>query len=197
MQKLFDRLTRWFGVPISQSKTDDYSPTTKLVIGAMLGSIAVIFQSAGIFTGVGYIFSMMTTGPIVLATLLSVRIGTLTYLVTIILLAIVQPSELLVFPFTTGLLGLSLGIGLQYFKSTLLILLFSSATLTLGIGTLLYGIQFPILGPSVSSQLNLAVILGVFAFSFLYSLIWLKLSIKVFSIFNKVYFRRFSYEKDS
>ena len=95
---------------------DSYSKTIKLVVGALLGSIAVIFQSAGIFTGLGFILSMMSTGPLVLASLLSLRIGVMTYVITVCLLAIFQPSEVLVFLFTTGLLGLSLGIGLKYFK---------------------------------------------------------------------------------
>ena len=34
---------------------DSYSKTIRLVVGALLGSIAVIFQSAGIFTGLGFV----------------------------------------------------------------------------------------------------------------------------------------------
>jgi hypothetical protein len=171
---------------------NDYSITTRLVLGALLGSIAVIFQSAGIFTGIGYILSMMTTGPIVLATLLSVRIGFMTYLVTILLLALFQPSELLVFPFTTGLLGISLGIGLKHFERTFFIIPFSAICLTSGICIILYGLNFPILGPSVSSQISWFVILGVLAFSLLYSWIWLKVSLSIFKLFHKVLSRRFS-----
>ncbi|MEH7158933.1 hypothetical protein [Neobacillus drentensis] len=195
MRTFINRVTSRILGPVLLTNISDYPKTTRLVIGALLGSIAVIFQSAGIFTGVGYILSMMTTGPIVLATLLSARIGGLTFLVTIILLAIVQPSELLVFPFTTGLLGLSLGIGLTYFKRTLLIVAFSSVSLTLGICLLLYGLKFPILGPSVSSHFSIFVILSIFAFSFLYSWIWLKLSIHAFKMIHKVVFRRYSYDK--
>ena len=105
---------------------DSYSKTIKLVVGALLGSIAVIFQSAGIFTGLGFILSMMSTGPLVLASLLSLRIGVMTYVITVCLLAIFQPSEVLVFLFTTGLLGLSLGIGLKYLKKSLLVILFAA-----------------------------------------------------------------------
>jgi hypothetical protein len=195
MQTIIKRVTAWFWYPVFLTKRDDYSQTVRLVCGALLGTIAVIFQSAGIFTGLGYILSMMTTGPIVLATLMSVRIGYLTYVVTIILLAIIQPSELLIFPFTTGLLGLSLGIGLIYFKRTLFIIVFSAVSLTLGIGILLYGLQFPILGPSVSLQPSINVILSAFAFSLLYSWIWMKMSITGFNKFHKVLFRRLSYKK--
>ena len=195
MRTFINSLTSRIWSPVLLTNIDDYSKTTRLVIGALLGSISVILQSAGIFTGVGYIFSMMTTGPIVLATLLSVRIGCMTYFVTIILLAMVQPSELLVFPFTTGLLGLSLGIGINYLKKTLLIVSFSAVSLTLGICLLLYGLKFPVLGPSVSSRLSVMVIISIFAFSLLYSWIWLKLSIHAFKIIHKVVFRRLSYGK--
>lgn len=174
---------------------DGYSKTMRLVVGALLGSIAVIFQSAGIFTGIGYILSMMSTGPLVLASLLSLRIGVMTYFVTIFLLAMFQPSELLVFLFTTGLLGLSLGIGLKYLKRSIFIIPFAALCLTLGISILLYGFKFSILGPSVTSHFSSMVVLGIFTFSLLYSWTWKKLSISAFKVLNKVFSRRLSYRK--
>ncbi|MFS0821794.1 hypothetical protein [Bacillus sp. 1P02SD] len=169
---------------------DKYSKTTRIVIGALLGSIAVIFQSAGIFTGIGYTLSMMSTGPLVLASLMSLRIGLMTYFVTVFLLALLQPSELLVFIFTTGLLGLSLGIGLKYVKKSILIILFSGSCLTLGISLLLYGLKFPILGPSITSHFNSMVVIGTFAFSLLYSWIWKVVSIYVFKVLHPFFSRR-------
>ncbi|KKI90644.1 hypothetical protein WQ54_21685 [Bacillus sp. SA1-12] len=168
---------------------DNNSKTMRLVVGALLGSIAVIFQSAGIFSGIGYILSMMSTGPLVLACLMSLRIGVMTYFLTIFLLAIFQPSELLVFLFTTGLLGLSLGIGLKYLKRSILIISFAAVCLTLGISILLYGLKFSILGPSITTHFNSMVILGIFAFSILYSWIWKKVSISAFKGLNKVFSR--------
>ncbi|WP_428909503.1 hypothetical protein [Niallia sp. Krafla_26] len=154
-----------------------YSKTVRLVFGALLGSIAVILQSAGVFTGVGFIFSMMSTGPLVLSSLLSLRIGVMTYFVTAFLLAVIQPSELLIFLFTTGLLGVSLGFGLKYLRRSVLIVLFAAFCLTLGITLLLYGFKFPILGPSVETQFNGFVIVGTFFFSFFYSWIWKEISL--------------------
>lgn len=169
---------------------DFYSKTTRLVMGSLLGSAAVILQSAGIFTGLGYILSMLTTGPIVLACLLSLRIGLITYFVTIFLLAVVQPSELLVFPFTTGLLGLSIGLGLKYLKRPIFIILFAAFCLSTGICILLYGIGFPILGPSVSSKFNILVFLATFTFSILYSWIWMRVSVWAFNVFHQAIIRR-------
>jgi hypothetical protein len=174
---------------------DYYSKTTRLVIGALLGSVAVILQSAGIFTGLGYILSMLTTCPIVLSCLLSTRIGLMTYCVTISLLAMVQPSELLVFPFTTGLLGLSIGFGLKYLKKPILIVLLASVCLSTGICILLYGLGFPILGPSVSSEINILIFLGTFTFSIVYSWIWMRVSILAINVFHKAIIRRTSIKK--
>lgn len=174
---------------------DSYSMSMRLVVGALLGSITVIFQSAGIFTGIGYILSMMSTGPLVLASLLSLRIGVITYFVTLFLLAMFQPSELLVFLFTTGLLGLSLGIGFKYLKRSIFIIPFAALCLTLGISVLLYGFKFSILGPSVTSHFSSLVILWTFAFSLLYSWIWKKLSITAFKVLNKVLSSRLPYRK--
>jgi hypothetical protein len=166
---------------------NSYSKTMRLVVGALLGSIAVIFQSAGIFTGIGYILSMMSTGPLVLATLLSLRIGVMTYFGTIFLLAMLQPSELLVFIFTTGLLGLSLGCGLKYLKRSIFIIPFAALWLTIGINILLYGFKFTILGPLVTTDFSSWVILGTYGFSLLYSWIWKKLSISAFKVLNNVF----------
>ncbi len=165
---------------------EGYSKTTKLIIGALLGSLTVILQSAGIFAGLGYVLSMMSTGPLVVACLLSLKIGVMTYLVTSLLLVFIQPTELLVFLFTTGLLGLSLGIGLTYFKKRMYVVLFAALCLTIGICTLLYGFKFAVLGSSVSVQINGKLILGTFLFSLLYSWIWQKISRSLIKILNKI-----------
>lgn len=174
---------------------DFYSKTTRLVMGALLGSLALILQSAGIFTGLGYIISMMATGPIVLAALLSNRIGWMTYFVTIFLLAMFQPSELFVFPFITGLIGLSIGFGLKYLKTLIFIDLLAAFCLSAGIFILLYGIGFPILGPYVSSQFNIMVFFGTITFSLIYSWIWIRISILAFSLFHKAIIRRPPFDK--
>ncbi|MCC3359252.1 hypothetical protein [Bacillus sp. REN16] len=190
MRSLFKKVTSSVWGDERIPPIDRYSKTVRIAVGALLGSISVIFQSAGIFTGVGYLLSMMSTGPLVLASLLSLRMGAMTYFVTGFLLAMLQPSELLVFLFTTGLLGVSLGIGLKYLKKSIFIILFAALCLTLGISTLLYVLKFPILGPSVTSHFNSMVVLGTFAFSILYSWIWKKVSISAFKGLNKILTRQ-------
>lgn len=187
MRSLIKKVTSSVCSDVLIPSIDRYSNTMRIAVGALLGSIAVIFQSAGVFTGIGYILSMMTTGPLALSSLLSLRIGFMTYFVTIFLLTMLQPSELLVFIFTTGLLGLSLGLGLRYLKKSITIILFAASCLTLGISFLLYVLKFPILGPSVTSHFDSMVLLGIFAFSILYSWIWKKVSISGFKRLSRFF----------
>lgn len=60
--------------------------------------------------GIGFLISFLATLPIFLATCFSIRQGILSYTLTIFLLFIIQPSELIIFPFTTGLLGIAMGV---------------------------------------------------------------------------------------
>jgi hypothetical protein len=103
------------------------SKTKAMTFTAFLGALAAIFQSAGGFMpGVGYLFSPIATAPIVLGTIYSIRSGLLAYLLSIVLLMIIQPSEIIVFPFTTGLLGLGIGVGFVYLKKRITILALAS-----------------------------------------------------------------------
>jgi len=162
-----------------------YSNTMKLVIGAIMASLAAIFQSAGLFVGFGYVLSMMATLPIIIATMISMRIGMMAYISTILLVSVIQPSEVIVFTFTTGLLGLSIGIGGRKFQKVLYIMLFAALSLTIGIISVLSIFNFPILGPSISTALDIKMLIAVFSFSLLYSWIWIKVSVGFSSIIQK------------
>ena len=149
---------------------------TILVFSALLGAIAGIFQSAGgLFLGIGYLISPLSTAPIILSTVLSVRYGFMAYLITIVLLSFLQPSEMLIFPFTTGLLGLSIGIGFSIFKRRGLIAFFASLSLFSGILTLIAGFHFPILGPIGSQSVSFSAIGGIYLFCLIYSTFWIEL----------------------
>src|SRR5690606_32484068 len=79
----------------------------RLVLVAMFSALAAIFQAAGgLLPGVGFIISPFATLPILFCSILSKRLGFLAYFITNFMLLIIQPAELLVFPFTTGVLGL-------------------------------------------------------------------------------------------
>ncbi|MCA1038295.1 hypothetical protein LCM00_02130 [Bacillus infantis] len=178
-------IRKWFLGLSAAEEMSRHSNTVKMVMGAILGGLAAIFQSAGLFGGAGYALSILTTWPIIIACFLSVRIGLLTYLLTIMMLAVLQPSELFVFPFTTGLLGISIGIALNRLKRPLAAILFGGASLTAGILFLLYVIGFPILGPSLSGYSALLTGGPIFLFGLAYSSIWLWLSLATMKALNR------------
>ena len=159
-------VTKYIGFPVT--------PTRKIVYGALLASFATILQSAGMLGGIGFAVSALSTLPILIATLISLQLGILTYTVALVMIAIIQPSELFAFPFTTGLLGLGMGFAFRYFKKGILVAAFSGISLTLGILFVLLIIQFPILGPAGTSGADLNLIMAILLFSIFYSWIWMK-----------------------
>lgn len=120
--------------------------------------------------------SPLATAPIVLSTVLSASSGLTAYSLAILLLFIIQPSELIVFPFTTGLLGLGIGSSLLYLKKRLWAVVAGSISLWAGILLLLYVFRFPVLGPAVSSTFNLSTMIIVYVFSLFYSWLWVEIS---------------------
>ena len=89
-----------------------------------MSALATMFQAAGnLIPGIGLFISPFATLPIFGYLLLYSR-GVLSYLLTILLLFIIEPSELIVFPFTTGLLGIALGLSFIQFKRRICCFLF-------------------------------------------------------------------------
>jgi len=153
------------------------SPTKKLTMIALLATLAVIFQSMGDFLpGVGYLISPFATAPIVLCAIFSLSSGLTAYLLVILLLFFIQPGELIIFPFTTGLLGLGIGSALLYSRIRLFVIVAGALFLLSGILLLLYIIQFPILGPTVSTTWSIVKTAIIAIFSLLYSWLWVEIS---------------------
>ncbi|MEB1809759.1 MAG: DUF2232 domain-containing protein [Bacillaceae bacterium] len=145
----------------------------QLIHAAILSAIAAILQSAGGFLPiVGLLISPFATLPILLMTINSIPYGMMSYFTTIILLMFMQPSELFIFPFTTGLLGLALGVGIKLKKRKIFIITLSGLVLFIGILLLIYVIKFPILGPSVSTGMGWRMGLMLISFCWLYAYIW-------------------------
>lgn len=150
-----------------------WSITKRLIFTALMASLATILQSAGgLLPGIGYAISPLATAPILLGSLISFRSGTLIYSLTICLLMVIQPSELLIFPFTTGLLGIGLGWTFISLNKRSVIIVMNGFLLLIGICIPLYGIGFPVFGSAVSSSFHMSTLLIIFAFSLLYSLLW-------------------------
>ena len=159
----------------------------QLVFGALFASLAAILQAAGgLLPGVGYFISPFSTAPILLCAMLRFPLGVMSYILTNLLLLILQPSELMVFPFTTGLLGLSVGAAFHFFKRRLTINITGTIVLTLGIHSLLYVFHFPVLGPIVSKSFSFFITGGIFLFSFLYNWIWVDVGLFCFKRLKKI-----------
>ncbi|MGG3466908.1 hypothetical protein ABES02_05120 [Neobacillus pocheonensis] len=158
------------------------SKTRRLILAALLASIAAILQAAGGFLpGVGYFISPFATAPILLCSMLSLPLGLMAYILTNLLLLILQPSELIIFPFTTGLIGLGIGAAFYFFKKRWIIIITSASLLTIGIMILLYVLKFPVLGPSISKTFSISTAGGIFLFSVLYNWFWVDIGLIIFN----------------
>ncbi|CAM3767901.1 hypothetical protein [Mesobacillus thioparans] len=154
--------------------------TMKLILGSFFTCIAVILQAAGGFLpGIGLFLSPLATAPILLCSMFSLPLGLMCYFLTIILLFILQPSEVIVFPFTTGLLGLGIGAAFYFFRKRLSIIATGTIFLMLGIIILLFIFDFPVLGPVVSDSFSFLTTVGILLFAFLYSWLWVEIALNI------------------
>lgn len=163
--------------------------TAKIILTSFLSLMAAVFQSAGGFLpGIGFTVSPITTAPIIISVIISYQLGFMSYIITIFLLLIIQPSELFIYPFSTGLLGLGIGIGFRLLKKRISIIILASFTLFIGILAVLYIVKFPILGP-VSTNVNTYTLLLIYLFTIIYSWAWVEASLIMFKKLNKILYR--------
>ena len=166
---------------------NNFKKTMKLVLVAIFACIAAILQATGGFLpGIGFFISPLATAPILLVSMFSIPFGVMTYVLTIMLLFIIQPTELIIFPFTTGLLGFGIGAAFYLFKMRISIISAGSILLTLGIITLLYIFQFPVLGPVASNTFSILTTGCIFLFSSLYSWFWVACALQIVKRLNKI-----------
>ncbi|OCA91835.1 hypothetical protein [Pseudobacillus wudalianchiensis] len=168
-------------VRFAQLEFRKHTKTMRLAFGAFLVCIAAALQAAGgVLPGVGYFISPFATLPILIGAMFSLQMGVMSYFLTILLLFILFPSELMVFPFTTGLMGIGIGIAFSFFKKRFIIISVGAILLTIGIMILLYVFSFPVLGPAVSSSFSLLTAGSIFLFSFLYNCLWVEIALFFF-----------------
>jgi len=165
-----------------------HSNGKRLVTCAFLACMASILQAAGGFLpGIGFMISPFATLPILIGTMFSLRMGVLSYFLTTLLLFILVPSELFIFPFTTGLLGIGIGAAFSIFTKKLSIILMGASFLTFGILSLLYLFHFPVLGPVLSGSISFRASVGIFLFSFFYSWIWVEIGLFIFRKLKSIF----------
>ena len=159
----------------------------RLVLGSLLACMAAILQVAGgLLPGIGYFISPFATLPILLGAILSLQMGGMSYFLTILLLFILFPSELAIFPFTTGLLGIGIGAAFSFFKKRISIILIGAILLTIGIMSLLYVFRFPVLGPAVTDSFSFLIAGSIFLFSILYSWLWVEMALFFFKKLKRI-----------
>ncbi|MDM5360754.1 hypothetical protein ACDZ29_06405 [Peribacillus sp. RS7] len=166
-------------VRLSQIIFNKHKKTMKLILGSIFACIAAILQAAaGFLPGIGYFLSPLATAPILLCSMFSIPFGVMSYFLTIMLLFIIQPSELIVFPFTTGLLGLGIGASFYFFRKRLSIIATGAILLMLGIMSLIFIFHFPVLGPAVPVSFSFLTI--GFLLAFIYSWLWVEIALIIF-----------------
>ncbi|HZJ57414.1 MAG TPA: hypothetical protein VFD89_04150 [Clostridia bacterium] len=166
--------------------TKSWLAAKKIALTAILSALSAILQSAGgLLPGVGLLISPLATLPILLSTVISLKHGICAYLLTNILLVLIEPSELHIFAFTTGLLGLATGWGLRSLDRRAIIIPINGVVLSAGICLPLYILGFPILGPALSTSPDIKSIIIIFLFSVFYNWLWLELGLYILSIFSK------------
>ena len=168
-------------VRFAQLKFRKQTNGKRLVLGAFLACMATGLQAAGGFLpGIGYFISPFATLPILICSMFSLQMGVMSYFLTILLLFILFPSELVVFPFTTGLLGIGIGAAFSFFKKRVSMIFIGAILLTIGIMSLLYLFHFPVLGPAISHSFSFWTTGSIFVFSFLYSWLWVEMALFFF-----------------
>ncbi|MEH7493929.1 hypothetical protein [Neobacillus niacini] len=166
-------------LPVIVTLRDRRSFSFKLVVSSLLGLIAAILQAAGgVIPGIGMFISPFSSAPIIISTLLSPTFGILSYILTIFLLLLIQPSELFIFPFTTGAIAIGIGLGLILFNKGWKVICFSGLFLCVGICILLYLIQFPVLGPFLI-DFKVVNIIIIYSFSLVYGWFWCELFLRL------------------
>jgi hypothetical protein len=174
-------------VRLSQKIFNNHKKTEKLIFGSILACIAAILQSAGgFFPGIGYFISPLATAPILLCSMLSIPFGVISYFLTIMLLFILQPTELMVFPFTTGLLGLCIGASFYFFRKRISIIATGAISLMSGIMSLIFIFHFPVLGPAVNETISYRTTGIILLFAFLYSWLWVEIALIIFRRLKRI-----------
>lgn len=141
-------------------------------IGGILTALAVLFQSAPVFLpGVGLTLSPLSTLPIAMAAVINISLGLTVFFSSALILTFVSVQESIILLFTTGLLGITLGILLNR-KGNLISILLSGVALSFGMLCLTYIIGVPAFAELTETVSAPFIILTFILFSLAYSSIW-------------------------
>lgn len=157
-----------------------------ICIGGILTAIAVLFQSAPVFIpAIGLALSPLSTLPIAIAAVSNISLGLTVFISSALILVMVDVQETIILLFTTGLLGMVIGI-LLYRNGIIISILFSSIALSLGMMFLTYIVSIPAF-VDLTITSTLLTFLIFYSFSLVYSSIWNIFIRKIMQYIRKYY----------
>ncbi len=143
-----------------------------ICVGGILTTITVLFQSAPVFLpAIGLALSPLSTLSIAIAAVSKISLGLTVFFSSALILVIVSVQETMILLFTTGLLGMVIGI-LLYRKGLIISILFSSIALSLGMIFLTYIVGISAFADLASTLSTPLTFLTFFLFSLAYASIW-------------------------
>lgn len=141
-------------------------------IGGILTALAVLFQSApALLPGVGLALSPLSTLPIAMAAAINMALGLTVFFSSALILTFVSMQESIILLFTTGLLGITIGI-LTKRKGNMISILLSGVALSLGMLCLTYIVGVPAFAELTETISPPFIFLTFILFSLAYSSIW-------------------------
>lgn len=147
-------------------------PIHFISLGGILTALTVIFQSAPIFLpALGLLLSPLSTLPIALASVINIYLGIIVLISSALILIAISIQEAMILIFSTGLLGLVLGV-LLYKKGIFVSIAVSSMSLMIGLFVLTYIVAIPGFVSFTSSLSLLTILLICFILSLFYVSIW-------------------------
>lgn len=153
-------------------KLNKMSISSFICVGGILTTLAVIFQSAPIFLpAIGLFLSPLSTLPVAIAAISNIPLGLTVFFSVVLILTIISIQESIILLFTTGLLGIAMGI-LLFRKGIVISILSSSIALSLGIACLTYIVGIPAFVDLANSFSTAVTFLIFFSFSLIYSSIY-------------------------
>lgn len=143
-----------------------------LTIGAILAAITALIQLVPFFFSEMFVLvTMLSAIPIYIIARLNLRTGILTYLVAGALILLFSVHEGLLFYFTNGFIGVSLGCLCNRFQRITLIWPISTLMFAAALIALNYGIGIPVFGGDLPGNSIIQVLL-LLGFSFLYNILF-------------------------
>lgn len=159
--------------------------TKELVFATLLCSVSAIFQLIPSFFSHALIFfTIVSSFPIYLITKKDYKLGLLSYIVTAIVIMLFNTHESMMFVFTNGLIGVTLGFLDKILTNKFFVCFMASLYLSMSLIVINYLIGIPIIGISLNIvilELLIIVLISVIYICVYYSLIkYLSKKVKIF-----------------